>query len=119
MTSNDMQALIDRLDDLLDAERSALLAGNLEKIGPILERKEQVIDIFNALDPKREPGLEAVQKKLMRNQELLDGALEGIRKVAARMAVMRRVRQSLETYDQRGKRQTIDSVVLRKIEKRA
>src|SRR6056297_3513111 len=97
MAANDMQGLIDRLDDLLESERSSLLSGNLE----------------------RGPELESVHRKLMRNQELLDGALDGIRKVAARMAAMRQVRQSLETYDQRGKRQTIDGAVVRKIEKRA
>jgi len=119
MTPNDTQSLIDRLDDLLETERRALLAGDLEKIGPILTRKEQLIDRFNAHEIDRNPNLAAVQQKLVRNQELLDGALEGIRKVAARMAAMRRVRQSLDTYDESGKRQTINGVVLRKIEKRA
>ncbi|MHA7850932.1 flagellar export chaperone FlgN [Roseovarius sp.] len=119
MAANDMQGLIDRLDDLLESERSSLLSGNLEKIGPILEDKQKLIDRFNALDLERGPELESVHRKLMRNQELLDGALEGIRKVAARMAAMRQVRQALETYDQRGKRQTIDGAVVRKIEKRA
>jgi len=119
MTPNDTQSLIDRLDDLLETERRALLAGDLEKIGPILTGKEQLIDRFNAHEIDRNPNLAAVQQKLVRNQELLDGALEGIRKVAARMAAMRRVRQSLDTYDESGKRQTINGVVLRKIEKRA
>ena len=116
---DDRQTLIDQLDALLEAERTALLAGDLDKIGTLLERKEALIDAFNTLEPERTDGLEGLQRKVVRNQALLDGALEGIRKVAARMAEMRRVRTSLDTYDQAGRKRTIDGTAPRRIEKRA
>jgi len=50
---------------------------------------------------------------------LLDGALEGIRRVASRMAAIRQVRRSLATYDETGKRRTIDGTMAHNIEKRA
>ncbi|RKT32375.1 FlgN protein [Roseovarius halotolerans] len=119
MTQDEMQKLIDRLDKLLETERTALLAGDLEAIGALLAQKEQLIDRFNALEGAREPDLAGLQGKVERNQVLLDGALEGIRRVANRMAAIRQVRRSLATYDETGKRHTIDGTVLRKVEKRA
>ncbi len=116
---DDRQTLIDRLDRLLESERAALLAGDLETIGTLLDHKEALIDAFNALEPERTEGLEGLQRKVLRNQALLDGALEGIRKVAARMAEMRRVRTTLDTYDQAGRKRTIDGAAPRRIEKRA
>jgi len=115
----EIQSLIDRLDDLLEMERRALLAGDLEEIGALLERKEQLIDSINALEIESDPDFAELRNKLVRNHELLDGALAGIRAVAARMVTIRRARQSLETYDEYGERQTITGVVLRNIEKRA
>ncbi|HKL54983.1 MAG TPA: flagellar export chaperone FlgN [Roseovarius sp.] len=119
MTQDDMQTLIDRLDKLLETERTALLAGDLETIGTLLAQKERLIDRFNALEGAREPDLAGLQQKVQRNQVLLDGALEGIRRVASRMAAIRQVRRSLATYDETGKRRTIDGTMAHNIEKRA
>jgi hypothetical protein len=119
MTDNTAQDLINKLDSLLETERTALLAGDLETIGRLLEQKEKLIDRLNMIEPQNQQALEGLHDKVTRNQALLDGALQGIRKVAARMAAMRRIRRSLETYDESGRRQTIDGEVLHKVEKRA
>ena len=119
MSDTSPQSLIDQLDALLETERTALLAGDLETIAALLTRKEALIDGLNARQPDDRDRLAGLHDKVTRNQALLDGALQGIRKVAARMAAVRRIRRSLETYDESGRRQVIDGEVVRKVEKRA
>ena len=119
MTHDTAQQIIGRLDELLEEERSALLAGDLDRISVLLEEKESLIDALGRLDAAAEPDLQGLQAKVVRNQALLDGALTGIRNVAARMAAFRKIRRSLETYDQSGRKQVIQGEVARQIEKRA
>jgi hypothetical protein len=111
--------LIDALDDILDEEREALLSGDLEKIGRLVERKETLIDRLNQIETAEAVALRDLQKKMHRNQGLLDGALEGIRTVASRLSLLRRVRLTLETYDSTGVKQTIDCPKDGTLEKRA
>lgn len=119
MTDETHGALIDALDELLDSEREALLGGELDKIGKLMSSKENLIDKINALQPDDQQGLEAVNRKVTRNQALLNSALEGIRAVANRMADLRKVRAGLETYDRRGNKQTFDTRASSSVEKRA
>ncbi|WP_306153112.1 hypothetical protein [Roseovarius sp. MMSF_3281] len=119
MNHEDAQTLINRLDDLLEQERAALLAGDLEAIATLLENKERLIDALNALTEAERPEMGAVEAKVLRNQALLDGALQGIRHVAARMAALRRVRRGLETYDAKGTKTTIEGEADFSVEKRA
>lgn len=119
MSEKDTQILINRLDALLDAERVTLLAGDLQEIADIAQAKEELMDALNALDAKDRAEISRLQSKVERNQVLLDGALQGIRKVASRLAALRRIRRSLETYDATGRRQTIQGEVAPKVEKRA
>ena len=119
MTHESAQSIVDQLDDLLERERAALLDGNLDQIPILLTEKEELIDTLNALEPEGDQDLNDLQAKVERNQVLLDGALQGIRKVAARMAAFRRIRRSLETYDEKGCKQTIQGDVERRVEKRA
>jgi hypothetical protein len=119
MTDDPTAELIEQLDNLLEDERRALLAGDLEAIGRLLRRKEALIDALNDIPPQAADGLEALQGKVVRNQALLDGALQGIRKVAGRMAAFRRIRRGLDTYDAEGRRTTIPGEIDHKVEKRA
>ncbi|WP_415405022.1 flagellar biosynthesis protein FlgN [Tateyamaria sp. SN3-11] len=119
MTREDLQNTIDSLDDLLDAERAALLKGNLEDVARLLERKEGLIDALNRIEFKERSDFEGLQAKVERNQALLDSALDGVRSVARRLAAIRRVRQSLDTYDSFGKKRTVDVRSNGSVEKRA
>ncbi|PVA09707.1 flagellar protein FlgN [Pelagivirga sediminicola] len=119
MTHDAQTRLIDDLDALLDRERAALLTGDLEAIAAILHDKEKLIDRLNTLAPASRSAVSTLKEKVMRNQELLDGALEGIRAVAGRMAAVRKARRSLETYDNRGQKYEIPGVIDHQIEKRA
>lgn len=120
LSAQDTASLIlSGLDELLDRERAALLEGDLEFISRSLREKERLIDALNGLqfDPRVE--LAAIRKKVQRNQVLLDGALDGIRSVAERMSALRRIRDTLETYDQTGQKTVLDGLRAGRVEKRA
>ncbi len=119
MTDKTHQKLIDALDELLDRERETLLKGELDQIEKLTSKKERLIDDINALPPENRPGLDVVHQKVMRNQALLNSALDGIRAVATRMADLRRIRAGLETYDRRGNKQTFGIRTSSSVEKRA
>ncbi|MBB97789.1 MAG: flagellar biosynthesis protein FlgN [Rhodobacteraceae bacterium] len=119
MTHDQIDSLIERLDTLLDAERRALVAGDLDTLAQLHDDKENLISSLNALDRIEAESLQHVRKKMSRNQDLLSSAMEGIRSVADRMAELRKVRQSLATYDRDGKRHQIPTPTEQKLEKRA
>ncbi|WP_299281320.1 flagellar biosynthesis protein FlgN [uncultured Tateyamaria sp.] len=107
MKDDQAHATIDSLNDLLDTERAALLEGNLDDISRLHSRKESLINDLNAPDFPGGPHIGTLQDKLRRNQLLLDAALDGVRSVTRRLASIRQVRQSLDTYDSLGKKRTV------------
>jgi flagellar biosynthesis/type III secretory pathway chaperone len=111
--------MVDQMDRLLDEERHALLDGDLEAIGALLTRKEALIDALNALTSGGAKDIKGLQGKVLRNQALLDGALQGIRTVAGRLAALRKIRRTLETYDRSGQKSTISDIIEHQVEKRA
>ncbi len=115
----DTQSLIDQLDALLETERRALLAGDLDAISGLLDRKESLIDALNAIEIGDAANLRSLHGKVDRNQALLEGALQGIRRVAGRMAAFRKIRRTLETYDERGRKAVLQGEVVHEVEKRA
>ena len=119
MTPNTLQSIIDSLDDLLDGERCALLEGNLDDVARLHTRKEQLIDALNQLDCDDYAELKLLNAKVERNQTLLNTALSGIRSVTRRLAAISRVRQSLDTYDSSGRKNSVKMGVEGSIEKRA
>lgn len=111
--------ILTTLDDLLEAERAALLSGDFDEVAALLERKTELIDALNSLGQAERPTLEQLHHKVKRNHILLDGAMEGIRRVANRLADLRALRHSFDTYDSDGRRQTIEGQGQRHVEKRA
>lgn len=110
---------ISELNSLLDAERAALLGGNLQEVTDLLEPKEALIIRMNETVQTDLEAMQALDDKVKRNQLLLGGALEGIKTVADRMEALRRVRNSLETYGADGKKHDITVGDRRSVEKRA
>ncbi|WP_135502864.1 flagellar protein FlgN [Roseovarius aestuariivivens] len=119
MTTHEIKSIIDELGDLLDAEREALLGGDLTAAAALVMQKEHLFEALNALQPDNSTLLEAIHSKVSRNQKILEGALQGIRAASTKLAALRRVRRKLETYGQDGRRHTIDGEVSHKVEKRA
>lgn len=119
MITDEIRNTFDELDDLLDAERAALLAGNLEEVSRLFDRKSRLVETISAFQEIETQMAGTLRDKLERNQGLLDSAADGIRSVARRLAAIRRVRESLETYDARGQRKTVDLKPNGSLEKRA
>ena len=119
MTIDNAQTLMDELDDLLDAERRALVGGDMDAVGRLLSQKEHLIEGLNKIHDLDSGNLSQLHLKVTRNQALLNSALEGIRAVATRMAELRRVRSGLETYDSHGRKQHFTIIRAAQVEKRA
>ncbi|WP_050932082.1 flagellar export chaperone FlgN [Aestuariivita boseongensis] len=113
------QELVQALDELLEEERAALLKGDVDRINRLAERKGDLITRIDALGDFPRATLASLQEKLRRNSGLIEQALEGIRAAAARVQEMRQVRETLQTYDQRGKRRDLTMQTGRSVEKRA
>ncbi len=107
------------LNDLLELERAALLSGNIDGVMRRLPEKERLMTSLQAFQFSHENGLDLLKTKAERNQRLLESALEGIRAVTCRISALRRIRQTLETYDRRGQRTTIAETRGSQVEKRA
>ncbi len=110
---------VDSLDELLDQEREALLSGNLDLIGRLFKNKEALIENLNTARKPDEAMLANLSNKISRNQALLSSALEGVKSVADRFAMMRQIKESLDIYDAYGQRKKIEIVTVGSVEKRA
>lgn len=108
-----------KLDVLLEQERTFLLAGDLEGLGTLLPVKEQMMDLLLENPNANRDEFLPLESKLQRNQLLLDGALDGIRSVADRLAALRQVRTALDTYDAQGRKQRVMTETKSRIEKRS
>ena len=118
MTDLQTRTLLEQLDDLVQEERDALLQGHLDSISDILARKEAMIDALAELHPPRD-ALERLQEHMNRNQALFDKTLEGIRNVANRLSALRRLRKSLDTYDEHGRKTEMADPQASRLERRA
>lgn len=119
MISKTTRQTIKDLDALLERERTALIEGDLGFLAELFDQKKSLIDRLNANGKASADYLEKLQVKAMRNQSLINSALQGIRSVANRMNTLQRIRQTLDTYDESGKRRVIEGQANRKMEKRA
>ncbi|WP_170383886.1 flagellar export chaperone FlgN [Ruegeria atlantica] len=107
------------LEEVLDLERLALVDGDLDRLNHMVPEKEKLIGAINELQVFESTELVRLQKKVERNQALLNSAAEGIRAVASRMAELRRVRQEFSTYGADGQRSGFAVRRNAKLEKRA
>ena len=119
MREESFEAIANELDYLLEAERTALISGDLDRIGRLLHKKETLVERFSSRDTVDKELLASVSGKLKRNQDLLDQALGGIRSVTKRLDALKRVRQSLHTYNSRGEKKSVDLTTRGSVEKRA
>ncbi len=118
MTIEPCDALIEKLDALLERERAALMAGALDQLDPIAQQKMALIEELSALEGPERERLATLREKAERNQVLFDSAMQGVRAVASRMADLRSVRSGLATYDSLGRAKNI-AEARSSIEKRA
>lgn len=111
--------ILSALDACLEREKAALLSGDLSAISELMEEKSDLIAQLNAQGATEDGALTFLKDKAERNQVLLSGALDGIKRVSDRLSAMQALRHSFDTYDQAGQRKTIEGTVVRHVEKRA
>jgi flagellar biosynthesis/type III secretory pathway chaperone len=119
MSDDTHEDTLQSLEQLLNAERAALLAGDLEGLSEMISTKEALIGQLNDKGPGDIAAWQALDQQLKRNQLLLDGALDGIRAVAGRLAKLREMKGPLETYGADGLRHQIETDAQSTVEKRA
>ncbi|PKP85058.1 MAG: flagellar biosynthesis protein FlgN [Alphaproteobacteria bacterium HGW-Alphaproteobacteria-2] len=98
--------LLDRVEALLEDERAALLAGRLDRLAPLLAEKERLADLLGKAPAGRPDRLARLARLAARNQALIEAALGGLRRAAARAAACRGGVRQLDTYDAQGARQS-------------
>ncbi|MBS0123668.1 hypothetical protein [Thetidibacter halocola] len=113
-----MTSIADRLADLLESERQALLAGDFDRIATLLEEKQSLAKALGD-DPVSVESLQPLQGALRRNQALFDRALEGVRAVVSRLGSVQALGRSFDSYDAKGRRFSIDNPATNQLEKRA
>ena len=89
-------------DRLLDLERDCLLKGDLAGVGDLIPRKQHLATQLGTSTSSTE--LQTIGTKALRNQRLLDAALEGINSAAARVRELGALRAGLDVYDRSGGR---------------
>ena len=114
-----LEDILSGLDACLERESAALLGGDIHMISELMEEKSALITDLNALGSSEAGSLDTLKQKAQRNQVLLTGALEGIRRVSDRLSDIQSLRHSFDTYDSDGNRQTIEGEAVRHVEKRA
>lgn len=119
MTRDRTETPLDELNTILDRERQALLTGDLERLTGLLAPKEDLLTLIGDLKLTDTAMIEEMNSKLRRNQQLLDGALDGIRSVAARLASLRDSTGAFETYGADGKRRDLPVSPDTSVERRA
>lgn len=109
---------LERLKTFIKDEKEALLTGNFERISELLEEKAALLAEIPHLE-KDEEMLAPVRAGLRRNEELFDHALAGLRNVANRVGQANRLRKSLDTYDEAGRRTSLGEPGGKTLERRA
>ena len=92
-------APIDRLIRLLEAEKTALLAGDFEAVGAMIPEKEALAQSFEQSDSG---ALSILADTLARNGVLLAAAKDGVSTVVQTMRQQRDARRTLSSYDKNG-----------------
>ncbi|MGX9355978.1 flagellar biosynthesis protein FlgN [Roseobacteraceae bacterium S113] len=106
MVKESKNDLVDEVSELLEQERQALLSGDLEAIGEMMDRKTELLEKLENAGEESLEQLTSLRETALRNQQLLDHALQGIKSVADRLAEMRKVRAQLDTYGADGNKMT-------------
>lgn len=111
--------ILEELDDLLSREKAHLLKGDLPKFAELLNEKEEILQRLSEVEAGQSLEAQNVQVRMQYNQSLLEAAMRGIRSAADRLQDMRSIREGIETYDSRGKRQVLPNAGARGFERRA
>lgn len=97
------------LENLLKVEKEILLSGELDSLKNLLPLKENLIENLQDLADVEVKWPVDIMLRIKENQELLDCALAGIRRVAQRLSNFRNIQTKLETYNANGQKTVVAS----------
>lgn len=98
MDSEAPQGLLDDLLARLEADRAAILRGDLAALEGSALAQEELIEALQAGPPPKPEALVRLSAAARHNGALLTEAMTGLRDVAARVAVLERLRDGFDTY---------------------
>lgn len=116
---SEIMDVLEELDDLLSREKTHLLKGDLPKFSELLNEKEALLQRLSEAPSSDSANMQQVQMRMQYNQSLLEAAMRGIRSAADRLQDMRAIREGIETYDSRGRRQVLPNAGAGGFERRA
>lgn len=110
---------IPALEQLMETERRAILAGDFPTLRDLAPRKEKLIFALGNVDVLDEAVLTRLRAKASANQRLLQASMQGLSAAKAQFQNRMTGRPALRTYDRSGHQQTLGASGLSTVERRA
>ena len=95
---------LEALKQNLGLEHQALLAGDIQKIEQLGEEKVRLLEEISKLPASRFEGFVVLRSDIVRNQELAESAISGMRRALGRVRAIIDVKSELKTYDSLGQK---------------
>jgi len=104
----DLSVASDDLEDLLERERAAVLAGRFDLLERLGDEKERLVRIVDR-DGATPETLARLRAETERNGLLLEAMRSGVMAAQARVQAMQQPKEPLQTYDASGHKKNIVS----------
>ncbi|MEJ6768645.1 MAG: flagellar biosynthesis protein FlgN [Paracoccaceae bacterium] len=104
---------------MLVAERALLITGDFKALERLEADKEKVIAAIRPMSERDLQELSHLRGLAEHNQQLFKQALKGIQDVADRLESIRKIGETIDTYDQTGRRISVETQQSKALEKRA
>ena len=111
--------VIQQVEDVLVAERALLITGDFKALESLEADKEKVIAAIRPMSEKDLQELRHLRGLAEHNQQLFKQALKGIQDVSDRLESIRKVGETIDTYDHTGRRVSVETQQSKELEKRA
>ena len=111
--------VIQQVEDVLVAERALLVSGDFKALKRLEVDKEKVIAAIRPMSEKDLQELRHLRGLAEHNQQLFKQALKGIQDVSDRLESIRKLGETIDTYDHTGRRVSVETQQSKELEKRA
>lgn len=100
--------LLEQMDQLLAAEKVALMTANYDALASLEQQKAQTL-VALSKEPQSEQALDKIRTRIAENQALLSAAINGIASARQRFDALNNVQNGLTVYDQFGRMEVVPS----------
>ena len=111
--------VLPQVEDLLVSQHALLVSGDFQALKRLEADKEKVIAAIQPMSKKDHHDLKHLRVLAEHNQQLFKKALKGIQDVNKRLESLRKVRDSIDTYDRSGRWVSVEPQRSKDLEKRA